>query len=640
MIPHFDPDTLPCGLLVFDDRGVLHGHNRMLCQLLGYDAEDANNAGTLPVERLSDLLTPASRLMYLASLFTRLQQHGSIDEAYLSLRHAQGHDVAALLNVRRQPGPGEVRYLATVSEIHDRKRLEDELLRARRITEQLPGMVCQYLRRPDGSGAFPYVSKGVRELFGVSPDEARTSDLAIGRRLHADDREEVVRSFDAAARALSSWEHQFRIVTQGRERWVEARFSPQREPDGALLWHGYICDVSSRKALETLLQDKAVADQASRAKSEFLARVSHELRTPLNAVLGFSQLLAADSTLRLNPHQQKQLDHIEAAGRNLLQLINEVLDLTRIEAGAMHVQLAPVAVATLLAESLAMVELMARDADITLEPRFPPPEADLQVMADHGKLVQCLVNLLTNAIKYNRPHGRVCVRAHAVRDEVRIDVEDTGPGFTSEQLAHVFEPFNRLGAESSRIEGTGLGLSITRGLIERQGGRLHINSRAGDGSCFTMHLPAAGPSVAAVAAGPASTPAPAADTAPMARQRRVLYVEDNLVNRTLMTAIFDLRPHLKLVMAPTATQGLQQALAAPPDLLLLDVELPDFDGLTLLARMRDHAALREVPAFAVSANALNTDVQRALSAGFADYWTKPLDLPRTLAALDGIWADG
>jgi signal transduction histidine kinase len=630
--PPIDWPGLPCGLFSFDDAGRLLSINARLRGWL--QLPEGGEPGPL----LNDLLAPASRPLCPEAVFAVLRRSGHVDDVLLAFQAQDGHAWPGQVSAARHEGAEGAINVAVVVRVADWRQPGQAVVGAQPTAEQLPGLVYQYLLRPDGSTCFPYASEAMHELFGVTPEEARHSAEVLASRVHRDDWPAVIESIHESARTLERWDSEFRVVVNGDVRWLEGRSTPQALPDGSVLWHGYLSDVTARKVLEQSRQGAAVAEEAGRAKSEFLARVSHELRTPLNAVLGFSQLLSADQGLGLGPNQQRQLDHIESAGRSLLALINEVLDLTHIESGRMEVRLEALDLRPVVEESLAMVERLAERSRVALRIQVDPV---LRVLADRRKLVQCLVNLLTNAIKYNREGGQVAVVGSSARGvhEVRIDVRDTGSGFTASQMAHLFEPFNRLGAEHGNTEGSGLGLVIVRGLAERQGGRLTVDSEPGQGACFSLHLPVPedGPPDVPVRTGPG-----AIDVSPPAGQagapRRVLYVEDNTVNVMLMKAIFDLRPALRLDVADTGAEGLAQALADPPALLLLDLGLPDVDGVTLLARLRDHEVLQGIPAVAVSADALSPDIERALSAGFSAYWTKPLDLRRTLEALDALMA--
>ena len=362
------------------------------------------------------------------------------------------------------------------------------------------------------------------------------------------------------------------------------------------------------------------AEAANHAKSAFLARMSHDLRTPLNAVLGFSQLLMLDPSLAAAAQARRQVQLIHDAGRHLLEMIDEVLDLARIESGGLRLSLEPVDACLLVAEALRLVEPLAAQHRVLVEHR--PTRGPCLVHADRTRLRQVLVNLLTNAIKYNSSGGEVGVAVTSTESGVQLAVADNGRGMTPQQLAALFQPFNRVGAEGSGIEGTGLGLVIAKQLIEAMHGSLQVSSAAGAGSTFTLWLPVAAqtprPLVPAQAVVPRPLPA-AAGGAP----RRVLYVEDNGVNAELMRGLLQLQPGIELQVAGDGAAALALAASWQPQLLLMDLDLPDMSGIEVLRRLRAEPATAAIPCVAVSAYALGPEIQHALDRGCAAYLTKP-----------------
>jgi CheY-like chemotaxis protein len=338
------------------------------------------------------------------------------------------------------------------------------------------------------------------------------------------------------------------------------------------------------------------------------------------------------------------MDEILGGARHLLQLINEVLDLAVVESGSLPVHLQPVALGPVLAEALSLLQPLAHSQGIHLPVAATGLHDGVAVQADPVRLKQVLLNLLGNAIKYNRPQGRVTLACQGLAQAGgapgsagwRISVQDTGPGLDAAQQARLFGAFERLQADASQVEGTGLGLALSRGLVHAMGGEIGVHSQPGAGSTFWVQLPpaAAAPATAAAAAAlPApvqpgrSQPAPAT-TAPV-----VLYIEDNPVNLLLMESMFERLPGLQLRTASDPVQGLAQATASPPDLVLLDIQLPGMDGFALLQRLRAHSRTRQVPVIAVSADAMPDSVHRGQAAGFADYLTKPVDLDRLAEAV-------
>ena len=369
-----------------------------------------------------------------------------------------------------------------------------------------------------------------------------------------------------------------------------------------------------------------VAERANRSKSEFLSSMSHELRTPLNAILGFTQVLRLGDR-GLPASATEQLGYVESAGWHLLQLIDDVMDLSRIESGSLVISSDAVQLAPLLADCLRMVEAAARSAQVTVhaEPVMPA----LGVQGDATRLRQVLVNLLSNACKYNRPGGHVRLVVEATADEVAIVISDTGVGLTAEQQASLYEPFNRLGAERGPVQGTGIGLVITRRLVELMRGRLEVDSTVGVGTSFRVMLRRA-----ALAPPPPQPTAEMAAAADLAARWTLLYVEDNIANQDLLTEVLRLRPRVRLLLAEDGPRGLALAMAQRPDLVVVDVSLPGMDGFELCRRLRALPALRGQPIVALTANAMTGDRARGLAAGFDHYFTKPLNVTQFLAWLD------
>jgi hypothetical protein len=400
---------------------------------------------------------------------------------------------------------------------------------------------------------------------------------------------------------------------------------------------GLNAELESRVAERTaeLAHARDEAERANRSKSEFLSGMSHELRTPMNAVLGFAQLLAAETTPALSTRQHGHVRQILRAGSHLLELINEVLDLARIEAGKLQISLEPVDLAALIGDGLSLMLPVAREYGVELVPTAPP-ECGCHVWADRTRVRQVLLNLLSNAIKYNREQGRVWVGCTVDADQVRIGVTDTGPGLSAEQQRRLFRDFERLDADQAPIEGSGIGLALSRRLVTMMDGEIGVDSQLGQGSTFWLRLRRAEPTAAPAPAADALAGAAASATG---RRRKVLYVEDNPVNVLLMEAVMARRPQVQLISAPLPGLGLDLARTECPDLILLDIQLPGMDGFELLRRLRQAAATQQVPVIAISANAMASDVSRGLAAGFVRYLTKPIDLPQVLRAVDELLGD-
>ncbi|CAN5137154.1 hypothetical protein BH11PSE9_BH11PSE9_02750 [soil metagenome] len=406
-------------------------------------------------------------------------------------------------------------------------------------------------------------------------------------------------------------------------------------------------DATALHAANAERRARQALEASNQAKTEFLSRMSHELRTPLNAVIGFSQLLRMDTAQPLTAEQADRVRHVESAGQHLLALVNDVLDLSRIEAGEMSVSQEAVSMATVVEEAVTMVSPLVTDAgvevfvssnssrpthairDLFSDPHITLPE-EAWVQADRVRLRQVLVNLLSNAIKYNRPRGRVAISWRKLEGNAcEIKVADTGQGIAPERLASLFEPFNRLCAEASRVDGTGIGLVLSRQLAEMMGGALVVTSTFGEGTTATLRLASAEPP-AGLANG--FEPGPAVPRPAQALQ--VLYAEDNEVNAELVRQIVRMRPAVSLRVAESGTVALEMATFDPPDLMLVDMNLGDMTGIELAHALKQDRSTRHIRLLALSADALPSQIEAAMRCGFDGYLTKPIDFRELLATLD------
>ena len=400
-------------------------------------------------------------------------------------------------------------------------------------------------------------------------------------------------------------------------------------------------NITERKRAEAnVAAALAAAEQANRAKSNFLSSMSHELRSPLNTMLGFAQLLNS-GTPAPTPPQQESVDHILKSGWYLLELINEILDLALIDSGHLSLSLEPVSLAEVLSDCQAMVELQAQQTGIRLT--FPRLDDTCRVRADRTRVKQVVINLLSNAIKYNRPGGTVHVSCAAqAENRLRISVEDSGSGLSADQLDHLFQPFERLGQEAGLIEGTGIGLVVSKRLVESMGGQIGASSTVGVGSLFWVDLvtdaalqPLPLETAASVTPAPPAVGGPTPDlTAHAARRRTVLCVEHDPANLMLMQRILARRADLRLLLANDASHGVDVARATQPDVVLMDINLPGISGLQAMKLLSDDAATAHIPVIAVSANAMPLDVEGGLQMGFFRYLTKPLKIEQMMEALD------
>ncbi|WP_202423935.1 PAS domain-containing hybrid sensor histidine kinase/response regulator [Duganella lactea] len=398
-------------------------------------------------------------------------------------------------------------------------------------------------------------------------------------------------------------------------------------------------NIAERKQLEKVLQEKnvelelsrAAAEKANLAKSEFLSNMSHELRTPLNAVLGFAQLMES-ATPQPSPAQKLSIEQILKGGWYLLRLINEILDLAMIESGKLAMALEPMSLTEVLKDCQVMIAPQAATRNIAIT--FAMGDVPHIVYADRTRIKQVMINLLSNAIKYNRDHGQASVRCElAPGGRLRVSVSDTGVGLSSLQIKQLFQPFNRLGQETGNTEGTGIGLVVTKQLIELMGGTIGVDSTVGVGSTFWFEL------TTVTDDGPAwheaqVMPVAQLSGAPHAAMRTLLYVEDNQANVNLVEQLIERRSDLTLLVALNGEAGIEMARERHPDLILMDINLPGMSGLDALKILRADQLTARIPVLALSANAIQQDIEQGLSAGFFRYLTKPIKIDEFMLALD------
>ncbi len=431
----------------------------------------------------------------------------------------------------------------------------------------------------------------------------------------------------------------------GRAFWNELTIAPVFDAEGvATHFIGFQMDVTARieaeararSALVETQKARAEAERANAAKSEFLSRMSHELRTPLNSVLGFSQLLEMDD---LEEQQLEQVAYILTAGRHLLALIDEVLDLARVEAGRLVLTSEAVPIHEIVDETLSIVKPLAWPRNISLSAEEIPAAAI--VWADRQRLQQVLLNLVSNAIKYNRSDGTVVVRCHEDNSGAapcwRLEISDTGAGVPEDKRAKLFQPFERLGADKSEVEGTGLGLAVSKRMMEAMGGEIGLEPHEiGVGSTFWVNLPALTDEKEAHSHEIAADSMRKAASTPQPTLRKVLYIEDNSANFHLVKSALERIPGLTLLSAEKAMPGLQMARDEQPQLILLDLDLPDLSGEEALVQLQADERTAGIPIFVVSADATALTIERLRRAGVRDYFTKPLDVRPFMAAVSEV----
>jgi two-component system sensor histidine kinase/response regulator len=512
--------------------------------------------------------------------------------------------------------------------------LEASEQNSRQIFEDAPiGMAVVGLNE-----RFSRTNAAFRDMIGYSEEELteRTplditypDDLALSRQL-------VEAMLNGGGRSYVEKRY---VRKNGEVRWATRTGCIIRD-GGGQPQHFLIMveDISDRKAAEdertriekALREAKEEADRANHAKSEFLSRMSHELRTPLNAILGFGQLLD-----RQNPTdvQRQRISHILGAGEHLLDLLNEVLDISRIEAGRMQLSVEPVSMSEALTEAIDLMRPMAAERSIHL---IAPKKIDKHyyVLADRQRFKQVLLNLLSNGVKYTPRRGRVTLSCgESGKDKLRVVVSDTGTGISAEKRSRLFTPFDRLGAEHTNVQGTGLGLALSQRLIQTMGGAIGVNSEVGRGSTFWVELPRTASPLEKASPRKKVNP-PKRNGAARSVKRKILYIEDNLSNFTLVEQILQEQPDIELMTAMQGKIGVDLARQHLPDLILLDLHLPDLPGWEVLARLKAHKATDRIPVVVISADATTRQIQRLRNAGVREYLTKPLNVAKFVQVVE------
>jgi len=515
-------------------------------------------------------------------------------------------------------------YEGAVQDITERKHAEKALRQAERKYRAIFENAIEGIFQTTPGGKYISVNPALARIYGYnSPEELMASVADIGQTIYVDPKRRL--EFKALIEAHGFVElFEYEVYRKdGSKILLCENARAVRDANGAVTYYeGTVVDVTQIKRVEEI-------ERANKAKSEFLSRVSHELRTPLNAILGFGQLLERQKPTE---KQRPRIRHILNAGQHLLGLINEVLDISRIEAGKMQVSLEPVSVANSLAEAIDLMRPLASERKINLS-ADSDLDAAVHVLADRQRFKQVLLNLLTNAIKYTPGSGNVTVSYRINgKKNVYVSVSDTGPGIPQQKLPRLFTPFERLGAEQSNVEGTGLGLALCQRLMQAMHGSIGVGTAVGKGSTFWIELAWAESPLNQISVRRRDLPAPRMPS--NSARRKVLYIEDNLSNLTLVEQMIEELPEIELITAMQGQVGLDLARKHSPDLILLDLHLPDLPGWKIISQLKAGKNTRDIPVIIISADATKRQIDRLMSAGATAYLTKPLDMNEFFRALE------
>ncbi|HEY6555683.1 MAG TPA: PAS domain S-box protein [Polyangiaceae bacterium] len=629
-------ESAPDAMLVADASGRLLFVNAQTERLFGYSREEL-------LGRSLEMLIPerfhASHVHQRTSFIEQPQARPMGSDLELFGRRKDGSEF--VVEVSLSPLETERGRLASaaIRDVTERKRIERAVRRANELlvnaVESFQGGFALY----DAEDRLVMCNSTYRALLGqhttgeiVGQQPARLIRASLDAGLF-DTRDESDEAF------LNRWSAYHENPSGAFEACLRdgrtLRLIDQSTADGGRV--ATILDISSDVRRENELRSaRGQAEAASSAKSEFLASMSHELRTPLNAILGFAQLLQRDKKTPLSERQLERLEHVIKGGEHLLHLIDEVLDLSRIEAGHVPISLERVSVPEVLEEVKTTLDPMAARAQIALI--VPDDAADLpEVFADRTRFAQILMNYGSNAIKYGTRGGRAVFRSSRQSEQVRITVEDDGAGIALDKQGSLFQPFQRAGQETGPIEGTGIGLTISKRLAELMGGSVGFSSEPGAGSKFWIQLPAARSELAAAVPrkplGRGETPAL---SGPGGEQHVVLYVEDNPSNIAFMEDFMGDFERVHLITAPTAEIGIEIARARQPDLIIMDINLPGMSGLEAVQRLREWQETKDIPIVGLSAAAMIRDAKRVREAGFLKYLTKPVNVDELAETLNEV----
>jgi PAS domain S-box-containing protein len=634
-------------IIATDEKGIIQLFNIGAEHMLGYTAAEMVNKIT-PAQ-ISDPVEVVARAVVLSrELSTTISpgfealifkaSRGIEDKYELTYIRKDGSRFPAIVSVTalRNAQAKIIGYLLIGTDNSARKQVEEQLRWTEESFRLMVESVTDYaIVMLDPQGCVVSWNSGAQRIKGYSADEIVGQHFSRFYLLKDIELDTPQRNLDVVI-AKGRFEYEgLRLRKDGSTFWANVVITAIRDQTGNLRGFAKLTrDLTERRKVEAQLTDaKSVAEKASLAKSDFLSSMSHELRTPLNAILGFAQLMESDSPSS-TPSQKEGIAQILQAGWYLLELINEILDLAMIESGRLSWSVEPVSLAEVMLECRTMIEAQAQKRGIRVT--FPKLGCDCFIKADRTRVKQVLINLLSNAIKYNQAGGSVIVECNASAPQrMRVSVKDTGAGLSPENLAQLFQPFNRLGQESSAEEGTGIGLVLTKRLVELMGGAIGVESSVGKGSVFWIELVVVGAPQIAIDEAELLVSIPQTSQAQNGvAARTLLYVEDNPANLRLIEQIIARRPDIRLLSARNGILGIELARTSRPDVILMDINLPGMSGIKAMQILRADAATAHIPVVALSANAIPRDIERGLEAGFFRYLTKPIKVKEFMDTLD------
>lgn len=629
-------DQIHDSVISTDLEGFITSWNKGAEKMFGYSADEV-------LRKHISFVYPREEHDFLQNnVILPLRQEGEYEIESRMIRESGeefwGHLSLSMLYDEDHSAMGMIGY---TMDITDRKKAEAELKESEYLLEQAQRIakVGHWKLRPSIDEF--QVSEQLIRIFELNSGKVSLEQLL--NVMSVEDKNETYHLVERSVKFGESWSKEVKLIlASGNKKWIQASCEIIKDEVGSVIeLVGVVQDITEikhyRMRLEDLVEERTAemkaakdeAERANRAKSEFLSRMSHELRTPLNAILGFVQLLSIDKRFALTEMQKDSVNEIELASRHLLHLVNDILDLSGIESGYLQLNIQDVEINPLVGTCIKQVKSLAMEKKVTLNLES---ESHYHVRADQTRLKQVMLNLLSNAIKYNREGGSVNVKHEQQNGCLTITVQDTGVGIPEQELARLFKPFERLDSTSSTVEGTGIGLALAKKLVESMHGKIGVESTLGKGSNFWFEIPLseANDSVDSRI----DTETAAFHNPSFVAQKRVLYIEDNAANLRLIKKIISMREDLLLMTAGTAEEGLALVKEHRPDLVLLDLNLPGMNGFEALQILKADEQTENIPVFAISANAMQHDIDYGKSVGFDEYLTKPINLAEFFAKID------